>query len=55
MDPKPLPSPPFDLDDEFFDDGPDEYDPADECGMTADGYCMLAGSEWCDFECPFSR
>lgn len=24
-----------------------------ECGMTSDGYCMLAGTEHCDFECPF--
>lgn len=26
----------------------------DECGMTQDGYCMLAGTEHCDFDCPFS-
>jgi len=24
-----------------------------DCGMTPDGYCMNAGSEYCDFECPF--
>lgn len=55
---KPLPSPPFDLEDQFFDedfDDPDEYDPFDDCGMTADGHCMLAGTEWCDFDCPYSR
>ncbi len=26
-----------------------------ECGMRADGYCGKAGSEECDWECPFSR
>ena len=25
----------------------------DECGMQADGDCLNAGSEYCDFECPF--
>lgn len=40
----------FDLDD----DGPDDdFDPADECGLMDDGQCMSAGSEWCDFECPY--
>jgi hypothetical protein len=24
-----------------------------ECGQTDDGDCLLAGSEYCDFECPF--
>ena len=24
-----------------------------ECGQTNDGECLLAGSEQCDFECPF--
>lgn len=27
----------------------------EECGKTRDGYCMLAGTEHCDFECPFSH
>lgn len=26
----------------------------DECGETDDGFCTLAGTEYCDFECPFS-
>lgn len=26
-----------------------------ECGMTADGTCMLAGTEDCDWECPRTR
>lgn len=36
----------------------DDYDPEDEmdrehdCGLADDGQCMLAGTEWCDFECP---
>jgi hypothetical protein len=25
----------------------------DECHMLGDGTCMAAGSEYCDFECPF--
>lgn len=25
----------------------------DECGMDRDGYCHLAATEYCDFECPF--
>jgi hypothetical protein len=43
------------FDDDFVDgdyDDVDDFD--DECGMTADGGCTLAGTEWCDFECPFS-
>lgn len=23
-----------------------------ECQLMEDGQCLLAGSEWCDFECP---
>lgn len=43
-------------DEDFFDDDyDDEPDPLDDCGLTAEGYCMYAGSEWCDFECPFNR
>lgn len=30
-------------------DDPDAW--MDECGMMPDGTCMLAGSEWCDWEC----
>lgn len=25
-----------------------------ECGMMPDGGCMLAGTEHCDWDCPFS-
>ena len=28
--------------------------PCQECGMTEDGYCTLAGTEFCDWECPYS-
>lgn len=36
----------------------DAYDDDDEfrehdCGLMDDGQCMLAGTEWCDFECPY--
>jgi hypothetical protein len=45
-----------------FDD--DDYDPGEECGrwdqnakggMLPLGLCSLAGTEWCDWECPHSR
>ena len=36
-----------DDEDEFDDDA------GDHCGMTPDGLCQLAGSEFCDFECPY--
>jgi len=26
-----------------------------ECGMTRDGGCMYAGSEYCDWDCPFDK
>lgn len=35
----------------------DAFDPVEdamgECGLTDDGFCMLAGTEYCDFDCPF--
>ncbi len=40
-----------DLDDEY---GADEYEEKmQNCGMTHDGSCTMAGSEDCDIECPF--
>lgn len=50
------------------DHGPDFYFDDDEmseeeerareaemnCSMTSDGLCMQAGSEYCEFECPFN-
>ena len=26
----------------------------DECGQDSSGSCSLAGTEYCDWECPFS-
>jgi hypothetical protein len=48
---------------DFYDDWDGEFrDELDEleadiqnCGMLPDGTCMLAGSEECDWECPFGR
>jgi hypothetical protein len=38
------------------DDERDEVEDAmDNCGQMADGLCMYAGSEQCEFECPFSK
>ena len=41
------------------DDGGDEHGDDDdaefECGQMPDGTCFLAGSEWCDWDCPYSR
>lgn len=42
----------LDYPDDDWDDEPNDWDPADDCGLTADGTCMNAGTEWCDFECP---
>lgn len=40
------------------DRGPDDDDAIealmDDCGQNADGECSLAGTEYCDWECPFS-
>lgn len=43
-----------------YDDG-DEYTKEDameeamgECGMLEDGDCLLAGSEYCDWDCPWN-
>lgn len=36
-----------------WDEPEDHYDPDDDCGRTDDGDCMLAGTEHCDFECPY--
>ena len=47
-------------DDSYGDDDYDEDDEEDEfqyhldnCGQMPDGSCGLAGTEHCDFECPF--
>lgn len=50
-----------------FDDAPfEDADSDDEdddlgdeaemsCGLGPDGQCALAGTEWCDWDCPFSE
>lgn len=47
-----------DFDDDWRDDDDyeqDEFETAmGECGQMRGGGCMLAGTEHCDFECPFS-
>ena len=48
-------------DDEYYDEYGHEIchemvdDGWDSCGMMPDGLCMLAGSEWCDWDCPRNR
>lgn len=45
----------FDDDDDHHDD--DDYDIGEECGRWLDGHlshsCTKAGSEECDWECPY--
>jgi len=38
----------FDLEDDF-----DETEPLFDCHMDRNGFCGKAGSEECDFECPY--
>jgi hypothetical protein len=44
--------------DDEYDDDPlmdEEDDLMDECGfIPGEGVCMNAGTEWCDWECPFN-
>lgn len=40
---------------ECGDDYEDYEEPEEECYMTPDGYCMAAGSEHCDWDCPNNR
>ena len=38
-----------------YDDLPDDADDIDgaevDCGLMPDGQCLLAGTEWCDWDC----
>ena len=44
----------YDEPDDFEIEELDEFEIAmQECGQLPDGTCMLAGTEQCDFECPF--
>lgn len=45
----------YDFED-FGDDELDEYEMAlGECGQDGEGFCMLIGTEYCDWDCPFSN
>ena len=52
---------PDDCDDEDYErsmqeDDEDEFQEAmDNCGQVPGGGCMLVGTEYCDFECPFAK
>lgn len=37
------------LDAELLDDGEDDC--VDDCALMPDGQCMLAGTEFCDWDC----
>jgi hypothetical protein len=43
--------------DETWDDDPRDWDEEDgdyeDCGLMPDGQCLKAGSEECDWECPY--
>ena len=41
----------FEFDDDGFEDDDDFTDMM--CGLHGDGQCGNAGSEYCDFECPY--
>ena len=50
------------MDDSLEDENLNERDIYEQCGAYYGGndfeawqYCTLAGSEYCDFECPFAR
>lgn len=46
----------LDDDDSPSSDDDDDFENAmDECGQMGDGFCTMVGSEYCDWECPFSR
>ncbi len=50
-----------DFDEDFLDEEEEEYDPGEECGRWRNGElapyyeCLQAGTEFCDWECPYSR
>lgn len=47
----------FEYDDDHVFDYMDEDggDLADECRLMPDGTCLLAGTEFCDWDCPNSQ
>jgi hypothetical protein len=38
---------------EWIDDPAADDEDDFDCGGMVDGTCMYAGTEWCDFECPY--
>ena len=40
------------MDEDDFHEDDDDLDGDEDCGLMDDGQCALAGTEWCDFECP---
>ena len=44
-----------DDDRDYYDSLPDDDDDEFDCHMGPDGSCGLAGTEECDWECPYSR
>lgn len=47
-------SQPENYDDDYADDIDEFEEAAMDCRQTSDGGCELAGTEWCDWSCPFS-
>jgi hypothetical protein len=39
--------------DDFGEDEQEFLQSLDECGLQDDGLCLDAGTEYCDFECPY--
>lgn len=40
---------------DYFDDELSDEEDCFDCGLHIDGQCSKAGSEECDWECPFSH
>ena len=38
-----------------YDDGTEDYEPEFDCHMDRNGGCGKAGSEECEFECPYNK
>jgi hypothetical protein len=53
--PKYTPEPDEIADDGFYDDEEDDFDEdlSFDCGERPDGGCDFAGSEYCDWMCPY--
>ena len=43
-----------DYDDDFDDEDEELAEAEMNCGLMPDGGCSLAGTEYCDWSCPFS-